>query len=457
MRTTPNASLQRLHLTLVGRLLQAGAISGEIVALDSCPVPAPVRQNNLKTSVKDRFNKERFPTNDPQARLGVYRSYASPTRSIAYFWGYRNHVAVDFHSKLPLLEQTHPANQHENRFAIPLLAACNQQLSLPLRVVCADSAYDTEKILAFIIQQLGAQPVIAPNARYQPNSDFRVQGQNVICPANLEMAPRGRMTPKKTGITQHIGEGSHQEPELIGLKGVGGGAIGEQVELLLLDAVFHLPAGTVDLLVEGLSRVGFSRQGGNDETGVGAAGQDLGLGDHTALAGPALLGAVGEVGEEPNRLLLLVEEGLGFVYLGGDGVLETGVSGQAEQIVHLMLLTPPHQLFSGKSGVGPQQDLDLRPDPPQAGDDALDLLQSAGIGSDGTAVEISHHAAAAVGFKLQGFGVTLCWHRFSFKDLVNSFGKSILTDSENRCFLPLVRNSGYAREFPHKRIWGEES
>ena len=189
MRTTPNATLQRVRLALVGRLLQTGAISGETAALDSCPVPAPVRQNNLKTSVKDRFNKERFPTNDPQARLGVYRSYASPTRNIAYFWGYRNHVAVDFHSELPLLEQTHPANQHESRFAIPLLAACNQQLSLPLRLVCADSAYNTEKILGFIIQQLGAQPVIAPNARYQPDSDFRVQGPNVICPVNLEMAP----------------------------------------------------------------------------------------------------------------------------------------------------------------------------------------------------------------------------------------------------------------------------
>ena len=201
MRTTPNATLQRLRLTLVSQLLQTGAIRGETVALDSCPVPAPVRQNNLKTSVKDRFNKERFPPNDPQARLGVYRSYASPTRNIAYFWGYRNHVAVDYHSELPLTEQTHPANQHESRFAIPLLQSCAQQLSLPLRLVCADSAYNSEKILAFIFQQLAAQPVIAPNARYQPNPDFRVQGQNVICPANLEMAPRGRMTPKKTGIT----------------------------------------------------------------------------------------------------------------------------------------------------------------------------------------------------------------------------------------------------------------
>ena len=68
--------------------------------------------------------------------------------------------------------------------------------------------------------------------------------------------------------------------------------------------------------------------------------------------------------------------------------------------------------------------------------------QQAGIGSDGTAVEISHHAAAAVGFKLQRFGVTLCRHRFSFKNLVNSLYKSMLQDYENRCFLPLVRNPG---------------
>ena len=72
----------------------------------------------------------------------------------------------------------------------------------------------------------------------------------------------------------------------------------------------------------------------------------------------------------------------------------------------------------------------------------LEQQQQAGIGSDGTAVEISHHAAPAVGFKLQGFGVTLCWHRFSLWNLVNSLDKSILPDSENRCFLPLVKNAG---------------
>jgi len=52
-------------------------------------------------------------------------------------------------------------------------------------------------------------------------------------------------------------------------------------------------------------------------------------------------------------------------------------------------------------------------------------------------------AAASVEFKLQGIGVTLCRHRFSFQNLVNALEKSILRDSENRCLLPLVKNAGY--------------
>ena len=74
----------------------------------------------------------------------------------------------------------------------------------------------------------------------------------------------------------------------------------------------------------------------------------------------------------------------------------------------------------------------------------IDLAQQqgAGIGSDGTVVEIGHHAAASVAFKLQRFDATLCRHRFSSKNLVNFYGKNILPDSENRCDLPVVRNPG---------------
>ena len=53
-----------------------------------------------------------------------------------------------------------------------------------------------------------------------------------------------------------------------------------------------------------------------------------------------------------------------------------------------------------------------------------------------------HQAAAAVALKLRRFTVTLCVHRFCGKNVVNLFYKNMLTDSENRCVLPLVRNAG---------------
>ena len=54
-------------------------------------------------------------------------------------------------------------------------------------------------------------------------------------------------------LDQDVGEGREPEPELVGAHGGGRRAIGEQVELLLLDAVFDLAAGAVDVLVEGPS------------------------------------------------------------------------------------------------------------------------------------------------------------------------------------------------------------
>ena len=160
------------------------------------------------------------------------------------------------------------------------------------------------------------------------------------------------------------------------------GAIGKQIQLLLLDAVFHLTAGTVSLLIEGLSGVVVGRQGGDHEAEIGSSVQHFGFGYHPTLAGPALQGAVAKVGEDSDRLLKLVCEGFGLGQLRADGHFQAGIAGQTEQIVHLILLTPCHQRLSGKAGVGPQQDLDLRPHTAQAGDDALDLLKGTGGGID---------------------------------------------------------------------------
>jgi len=202
LRTTDNDVLQKIRIDLVRCLLREHGLRGGVLALDSCPILSPVRENNLKTAVRDRFNKLRFPKADPTARLGVLASYARPeSRKTIFFWGYRNHIVVDTETELPLWEQTEPADRKDSQISIQLLVSLTSAIAMPIKAVCADSAYDSEAVLSVIVDQLHAQPVVARHPRHQSNLEFRVQGSSVICPANLEMFRRGKMTPRRTGIT----------------------------------------------------------------------------------------------------------------------------------------------------------------------------------------------------------------------------------------------------------------
>jgi len=202
LRSTPNASLQDIRIRLLQTLFAERAFTGRILALDSCPIPSPVRENNLKTAVRDRFNKRRLPPGDPTARLGVLTSFAhGNSRKVVYFWGYRHHVVVDTETELPLWEQTEPADRKDSPLAVPLLRALLRRIALPVEAVCADWAYDADALLKFTVDELHAQPVGAPHPRRHANPDFRVQGAAVVCPANLDMFRRGKMTPRRTGIS----------------------------------------------------------------------------------------------------------------------------------------------------------------------------------------------------------------------------------------------------------------
>src|SRR6266478_6251420 len=72
-------------------------------------------------------------------------------------------------------------------------------------------------------------------------------------------------------VDKNIGHGGQPKPQLVGAHGAGGGSVGEQIELTFLDAIFHLAAGTIELLVEraGLMLVGLQR--GDDEARIGPA------------------------------------------------------------------------------------------------------------------------------------------------------------------------------------------
>lgn len=74
---------------------------------------------------------------------------------------------------------------------------------------------------------------------------------------------------------QHVCRRRQQQPQLIGLEATATGAVGEQVQLLLFDAVFHLATLAVEPVIELLRIVG---QAGDHETRIIPLHAALGFG-----------------------------------------------------------------------------------------------------------------------------------------------------------------------------------
>ena len=206
LHDTSNETLQAVRKSLTRRLLDSQAINPRVLAIDSCPIPAPVKQNNMKTGLRtNRFDKTRPPRGDPEARLGVRVHYPHPdTKKVSYFWGYRNHVLSDADSELPLAEITHPANVSEISQAVFLLSQPRQTYSIEIEAVVADAAYDAETILSFIMECLHAQACIPANPRNKQSEHYRIEGETVLCQADLPMRHKGRMTPKNITYIQYV-------------------------------------------------------------------------------------------------------------------------------------------------------------------------------------------------------------------------------------------------------------
>lgn len=191
---TPNQSLQKIRIALILKLIETGQIKGRYLSLDSCPVPACVKENNLRTNTRNRFSKNKLIKGDPDAGLGVIVHYpVNDKKQIQYFWGYRNHVVSDAESELPIWEVTKPANVHEANMLIPMFSDMKKAFSFDIAGVIGDSAYDSEAILNYIFKELKAKPYIARNPRRKINLEYKVSSKGSrICIAGFEMLYWGR-------------------------------------------------------------------------------------------------------------------------------------------------------------------------------------------------------------------------------------------------------------------------
>ena len=90
----------------MSKLTDLEEIKGTYLTFDSSNIPAKVKENNLKTSIKDRFTKTKRPKGDPESRLSIMVHFPKPfQKEIKYFWGYRNFVLSDALSELPILRR----------------------------------------------------------------------------------------------------------------------------------------------------------------------------------------------------------------------------------------------------------------------------------------------------------------------------------------------------------------
>ena len=88
-------------------------------------------------------------------------------------------------------------------------------------------------------------------------------------------------------VDETISEARENEPELVGAVPVSTHAVAEQVELAVLDAVFHITARAVYVFVQGFGRMIVPGEGGDKETAaLLASGRVIDLGNDAAGAVP---------------------------------------------------------------------------------------------------------------------------------------------------------------------------
>jgi transposase len=201
LHDTDHHEFTSIRQQLAQELIKAGAVPGDSIAIDSCPIVALLKENNLKTSIVDRFDKTKKPAGDRDARLGVLIHFPSPfKKEVRYFWGYRNHVISDTATELPIWEVTKPANVSDINVAKDLIQEACSFFNLNVQTVMGDANYDSEDLLKFIINDLHAMAIIPHNPRNEQAKGYQIKEGKVICEANLTIHRRGKMRPKKTGI-----------------------------------------------------------------------------------------------------------------------------------------------------------------------------------------------------------------------------------------------------------------
>ena len=86
---TDNGILQEVRNFLVRKLIELKEFKGNYLAFDSSNIMVKLKQNNLKTAISGRFDKNRKPKGDPESRLNIMVCFPKCLqKEIRYFLSY---------------------------------------------------------------------------------------------------------------------------------------------------------------------------------------------------------------------------------------------------------------------------------------------------------------------------------------------------------------------------------
>jgi hypothetical protein len=194
LKDTPNTIIQNARHKLNKRLIAKKVLKMDEFMMDSKPVMAATKENNLKNPKRNNTNKTKKPKRNPKATLSYYSCQIvnDHHKNMIFFWGYRTHALVTKEG-ICLIEMTLPNNATDQEVALKLLQALKRTYGVKKgSLFLADKAYDVRDIYDYIVKTLKSKAYIPLNPRNQKEDKVLGPHGCPMCQAGLEMKSTGR-------------------------------------------------------------------------------------------------------------------------------------------------------------------------------------------------------------------------------------------------------------------------
>ena len=191
---TKNSTLKDIRHSLNQRLIEQGCVTLDEFIIDSKPVMAATKENNLKNPNRNTANKEKTPRRNPAATLSYYSCQVinGKKENMLFFWGYRTHVIISKEG-IALVEITLPNNITDQEVAFILLRELKRRYKLKKGFLfLGDKAYDVRDLYTCIVEQMKGNPYIPINPRNQKDDKTFGPHGCPLCDSGLEMKSAGR-------------------------------------------------------------------------------------------------------------------------------------------------------------------------------------------------------------------------------------------------------------------------